>query len=101
MGKEEIAIKNIKDHAKLMVGLYSHCYPKLTKGFFWRVRLQTKIAMDWESSNAGLPKELKEQLGEEIANEIFKDTTAEIIMNKKLFEEAIKYYNKWESSLWV
>lgn len=88
---EEIAVKRLKDHARLMVGAYAFRYPELTRGLFWKVKLQTKIAMGWESANMGIPKELKEQLGEERANEIFKDTTAEIIMNKKLFKEAIRY----------
>ncbi len=81
--------ERVKEHARYCIKVYAGCNPKATKGLFWKIKLQTELAMDFDRANYGIPGELKEALGNEIANNLYRDETARIIANKKLLNEVV------------
>ena len=90
--KKLSAEEQVKEHAKYTVGSYVACGHKSTKGIFWKLKLQTALATHFAESNIGIPKSLKEQLGDSIANNIYRDETARIISNKALLDDAVIFF---------
>lgn len=87
--------KELSDEFDYVVGfVVAKHYKK--EGLIAKQRLLWKLTKEWNGRNMqiGIPRMVREQLGEEKATELFQDTAEKIMNDPKLLERAIKDRNE-------